>query len=71
MKHIYNCEHLNSDKPIEKFDMIYSDEIRKQKIVLKRFEQNMETRAKQNEELTHAIQSCDPPFSVWYGIVNG
>ena len=71
MNHIYNCEHLNSDKPVEKFEMIYSDKIRKQKTVLKRFEQNMETRGEKIEELTHVIQSCDPPFSVLYGIGNG
>ena len=41
MQHIYNCEYLNSDKPAEKYEKIFSGEISEQKAVLKRFEQNM------------------------------
>ena len=68
MQHIYNCEYLNSDKPAEKYEKIFSGRISKQKSVLKRFEQNMETTEKHAEEFPHAIQFCDPPFSVLYGI---
>ena len=71
MRHIYNCEYLNSDKPDEKYERIFSDNISEQKSVLKRFEQNMETREQKAEEFPHAIQVCDPPFSVLYGIGNG
>jgi hypothetical protein len=71
MRHIYNCEFLNSDKPAEKYERIFSDNISEQKSVLKRFEQNMEIREQKAEEFPHAIQVCDPPFSVLYGIGNG
>ena len=68
---VYNCEFRKSDKPAEKYERIFSDDISEQKSVLKRFEQNMETREQKAEEFPYAIQVCDPPFSVFYGIGNG
>ena len=46
MDHIYNCEILNSEKPIIKFEEIFSNNIVKQIEVFRRFKNNLETREK-------------------------
>ena len=71
MEHIYNCEYLNIEVPAEEYLKIFSENTSEQKSVLERFEQNMNRREKQIEESSHAIHSCDPPFSVLYELGNG
>ena len=66
MKHIYICKKLNSIKEETHFEMIYSDNVKEQVKVYKRFKNNMEKRSeikeKTNKEETtsHEILSCDP-----------
>ena len=44
MEHIYNCEYLNIEEPIEKYEKIFIGNIYEQKRVLERFEKNMDIR---------------------------
>ena len=70
MKHIYICKKLNIIKEETYFEMIYSDNVKEQVIVYKRFKNNMEKRSeikeKTNKEETtsHEILSCDPLSSL-------
>ena len=66
MEHIYYCKLLNKDKPELQFEEIFSKNLEKQRIVLSRFEENMEKRKEyqilsENEtnEPNHGIQ-LDP-----------
>ena len=61
MKHIYNCEYLNINKPTEKYEKIYEDNVKKMKNVLERFNENMKRREKLLEKVNcHEILDCDP-----------
>ena len=70
MEHIYNCEYLNIEEPIEKYEKIFIGNIYEQKRVLERFEKNMDIR-EILEESAHKIPFCDPPFSILFECGNG
>jgi hypothetical protein len=70
MEHIYNCEYLNIEEPIEKYEKIFIGNIYEQKRVLERFEKNMDFR-EILEESAQEIPFCDPPFSILFECVNG
>ena len=55
-KHIYCCKILNKDEPEIKFDRIFSENNKQQKIILKRFEDSMKTR----NEIMNRNEPCDP-----------
>ena len=66
MKHIYYCKLLNKDKPELKYEEIFSENLEKQRIVLTRFEENLEKRKEyqilsenKTNEPNHGIQ-LDP-----------
>ena len=60
--HIYNCKYLNKEKPTEKFDKIFENNLNKMEYILKRFRQNMKQREKilEDKETSHEILYCDP-----------
>ena len=77
MEHIYYCKLLNKDKPELQFEEIFSKNLEKQRIVLSRFEENMEKRKEyqilsENEtnEPNHGIQ-LDPLSSALLEHSNG
>ena len=57
MQHIYNCEILNKNEPKVEFIEIFNENIGRQKMVMKRFEENMKIR---NEKIDLTIEPCDP-----------
>ena len=67
MEHIYYCTHLNNEEPKEKYEYIYGGNTRNMKMILNRFEHNMNRR----NEYHQAILNCDPPSSVLYEFGNG
>ena len=46
MIHIYNCEKLNTEKPREKYENIFGDNVKMIKYVLQRFSENLKEREK-------------------------
>ena len=56
IKHIYHCKILNKDEPMIKFEKLFGENTQQQKILLKRFEDNMKTR---NENMMKN-EPCDP-----------
>ena len=60
MTHIYYCKELNDIEPKLKYENIYEGNIRNMKLILNRFEQNMNRR----NEHHHVILKCDLPSSV-------
>ena len=67
MEHIYYCKQLNNLDTKEKYENIYGGNTRNMKMILKRFEQNMNRRNEHHQ----AILNCDPPSSVCYEFGNG
>ena len=67
MEHIYYCKQLNNVEPKEKYENLYGGNTRNMKMILYRFEQNLNRRNEQH----HAILDCDPPSSVCYEFGNG
>ena len=57
MKHIYNCEVLNSETHKLPFEKIFSGNMNEQIEVFKRFDKNFETRNKLKSENSFP---CDP-----------
>ena len=57
MQHIYNCEILNNNESKVEFIDIFNENIGRQKMVMKRFEENMKIR---NEKIDLTIKPCDP-----------
>ena len=69
IEHIYNCKYLNKNEPKVQFENIYSENIPKQKEVLKRFENNLRIRNENKEtKMNHVIQ-LDPLSSICKSIV--
>ena len=74
MKHIYMCEYLTSETVKTPYEMIFSENVSKQKKVYKQFELNYDRRKQRNngkqqnkENLSHVILvNCDPLSSVEY-----
>ena len=61
MIHIYNCEKLNTEKPREKYENIFGNNVKKIRYVLQRFNENLKEREKfLKEETFQEIQICDP-----------
>ena len=46
MMHIYNCEKLNKEKPGEKYENSFWNNVKKIKYVLQRFGENLKVREK-------------------------
>ena len=67
MEHIYNCMTLNNTEIKVKYENIFEGNVRNMKIILNRFEQNMNKR----KEHLHVIQNCDPPNSELSEFGNG
>ena len=57
MQHIYYCTILNENEPKIEFKEIFNENIAKQKLIVKRFEANMESR---NEKCNLKNEPCDP-----------
>ena len=70
MKNIYNCEYLNIEETIEKYEKIFIGNIYEQKRVLERFEKNMDIREILKES-AHENLFFDPPFSILFECGNG
>ena len=61
MIHIYNCEKLNTEKPREKYENIFGNNVKKIRYVLQRFNENLKEREKLlKEETFQEIRICDP-----------
>ena len=76
MEHIYYCKYLNSEDPEENFENLFSGNIQIQAKVFKRFENNMITREKlqnndPNENESDHVIHCDPPYSSLLQFGNG
>ena len=67
MEHIYICKKLSNIEIKIKYENIYEGNVQNMKIILNRFEQNMNKR----KENLHVIKNCDPPNSVLYEFGNG
>ena len=67
MEHIYYCNHLNNEETKEKYENIYEGNTSNMKMILNRFEHNMNRR----NEYHQVILDCDPPSSVIYEFGNG
>ena len=57
LQHIYNCKILNKDELKIEFEEIFNENLAKQKMIMKRFEENMKTR---NENNNPTNEPCDP-----------
>ena len=59
---IYNCKYLNEEKPIERFDKIFENNLNKMEYILNRFRKNMRQREKllEEKETSQEILNCDP-----------
>ena len=62
IEHIYNCKILNKIEPKVKYEMIYSENINQQKLIMKRLEDNMKTRNEQ-KNLNEPCDPLDPLYS--------
>ena len=62
IEHIYNCKILNKIEPKVKYEMIYSENINQQKLIMKRLENNMKTRNEQ-KNLNEPCDPLDPLYS--------
>ena len=61
MKHIYECQYLNKDKPDIQYEAIFNGTIYEQKKVLRRFERSIEIRQRlKDTKPNHVILKCDP-----------
>ena len=57
IQHIYNCKILNKNELKIEFEEIFNENLAKQKMIMKRFEENMKTR---NENNNPTNEPCDP-----------
>ena len=73
MEHIYYCKYINSEETEGKYENLFCGNMNEQKIVFRRFEQNLENRKEysnikicDNEEgkPDQVIHDSDPLFSV-------
>ena len=48
LQHIYNCKILNKDELKIEFEEIFNENLAKQKMIMKRFKENMKTRNENN-----------------------
>ena len=69
MTHIYNCEKLNKNKPRERYEQIFENNLNKMKYILTRFGENMKQREQLIENLksSQEILKCDPLQFCSYG----
>ena len=56
IEHIYNCTILNNFEPQMEYEKIYSENIKEQKLIMKRLESNL----KKRNELKNINEPCDP-----------
>ena len=66
-EHIYNCMKLDNTEIKVKYENIFEGNVRNMKIILNRFERNMNKR----KENLHVIQNCDPPNSECLSLAMG
>ena len=71
MEHVYNCNYLNIEEPIEEYLKIFTGNTKEKRTVLQRFEQNLNTREQIKEESSHVILHSHPPSSILYEFGNG
>ena len=75
MEHIYYCSYLNKEMTNVNYEEVYGENISEMKIILQRFEQNMENRENytnaKEDKIDHEILVCDPQFSVPLEHCNG
>ena len=57
MKHIYECKHFNDKTTEMPFEKIFNGNLNEQKLVYKRFKQNMQTREERNQISYPSVQS--------------
>ena len=64
IEHIYNCTILNFEPKLE-YGKIYSENIKEQKMIMKRFESNM----KKKNELQNDNEPCDPLDPLYSNVI--
>ena len=62
---IYECKIYNKENPQVEFEKIYNGNLNEQKMVFKKFKQNMEKREKMNQISHPSEQSDKLLFTVW------
>ena len=76
MEHIYICEKLNSEKPAENYEYLFSGNMKQQVQIFRRFKYNLKNREKLAEEKISKTESDhvivnDPLFSLLLECGNG
>ena len=71
MKHIYECKFINEKNTDIKFEEIFGNDIRLQKKIMERFQNNLNMKIMKENEESHVIPFGDPPSSVIIGCGNG
>ena len=65
MKHIYECKIYNKENPEVEFEKIYNGNLNEQKMVFRKFKQNMQKREK-IKQISHPCEQSDSLlFTVW------
>ena len=62
MKHIYICKNLNEEDVLIKYEEIFEENVRSQKIILKRFRKSFENCKKYEDKSYHGILNGDPLY---------
>ena len=65
IEHIYNCTILNNFEPQREYEKIYSENIKEQKLIMKRLESNL----KKRNELKNINEPCDPLDPLYSNVV--
>ena len=64
MKHIYTCKILNEEDVLIRYEDIFQENVKNQKIILKRFRKSFETCKKHEVKSHHGIQNSDPLYVI-------
>ena len=64
MKHIYTCEILNEEEFVIRFEEIFEENVKNQKIILKRFRKSFESCQKHEVKSYHGILIGDPLYAI-------
>ena len=65
IEHVYNCTILNKCEPKLEYEKIYSENIKEQKLIMKRFEINL----KKRNEIKNNNEPCDPLDPLYSNVV--
>ena len=76
MEHVYVCEELNSENPVENYEHLFNGNLKQQVHIFRRFEYNLKNREKIAEEKIRKTESDhvivnDPLFSLLLECGNG